>query len=341
MYDVITIGTATRDTFLKSKAFKVIKDSEHLKKLDFPTGEAQCFALGSKIEVDDWIVTGGGGAANAAVTCARQGLRTACIAVVGADESGEIIFNELKKEGIAPWLIEDNKKNTASSVILLNEGGERTILNYRGASEDLKKNDIPFGKLKTKWLYVVPGRIPLPVITTIVAHAKKEGARIAINLSKFYIEKGVSALASLLKQCDVVIVNREEAAALTGRDFEDQKAIFTAFDELVQGLAVVTDGGNGVKVSDGKTIWASPVFPEKKLIDRTGAGDAFGSGFISVLAHAKKAIQENVIARAIRIGSANATSVVESVGAQGGILTEKNTKNSRWAQLKVTAHSIQ
>jgi len=81
--DVITIGTATRDCFLQSPDFKVIRSSR------FVTGQAECFALGSKIEVPFIIFTTGGGAANAAVTFARQGLKAGCLAKIGKDLAGE------------------------------------------------------------------------------------------------------------------------------------------------------------------------------------------------------------------------------------------------------------
>ena len=51
-FDVITIGTATMDVFLTSRFFKVLKDRKHLEKIGFFVGEAQCFALGSKMEID-------------------------------------------------------------------------------------------------------------------------------------------------------------------------------------------------------------------------------------------------------------------------------------------------
>jgi len=51
MFDVIAIGTATRDVFLISPLFKVLRDPKHLEKIGFKTGEAQCFALGAKVEV--------------------------------------------------------------------------------------------------------------------------------------------------------------------------------------------------------------------------------------------------------------------------------------------------
>lgn len=74
---------------------------------------------------------------------------------------------------------------------------------------------------------------------------------------------------------------------------------------------------------------------KKKLVDRTGAGDAFGSGFISGLLHYKvnlndlNKINPKYILEAIKLASANATSVVEHIGAQAGILTFSDYKKSR------------
>ena len=79
MFDIIVIGSSTRDVFVKSEGQKVVKDP------DFVTGQGQCFPLGSKIGIKKLVFTTGGGGANAAVTFARQGLNTACIGVIGKD----------------------------------------------------------------------------------------------------------------------------------------------------------------------------------------------------------------------------------------------------------------
>ena len=105
MYDVITIGTATRDVFLTSPLFKIVRDPRHLQKMGFPTGEAQCFALGGKIEISAPVLTTGGGATNAAVSFSRQKLKTAALVKIGDDESANSIINELKNEAITPFVI--------------------------------------------------------------------------------------------------------------------------------------------------------------------------------------------------------------------------------------------
>lgn len=105
----MTIGSATRDVFLESSLFKVLNDPVHLKKIGFPTGEAQCFALGSKIEVDKPVLTIGGGAANAGVTFVRQGFSTSSFVRVGDDQNGKAILEDLRSEKITPLLIKDKK----------------------------------------------------------------------------------------------------------------------------------------------------------------------------------------------------------------------------------------
>lgn len=329
MFDVITIGTATRDVFLLSPFFKVLKDPDHLQRLGFKTGEVECFAFGAKIEVEEPVFAVGGGAANAAVTFARQGFRTAAFIKVGADASGRAIAAELKEEGISPLLLVDKKKGTGYSTVLLTPGGERTILVYRGAAGDLKRSEVPFKKLKTRWAYIAPGGIPLPVMEEIIYRLKRAGAMIAMNPSKEYLSLPKERLKKLFGELDVISVNREEAAYLADAPYGDEQKIFHAFDEMVPGIAVVTDGPRGAMVSDGEFVYRSGVFKEKKIADRTGAGDAFGSGFVAGL------MQKNDIYYALRLASANATSVVERVGGFTGALSRKEFVEKRWATLNL------
>ncbi len=340
MFDVITIGTATKDIFLTSPLFRVVNDQKHLKKLGFPTGEAQCFALGGKIEIGKPVLSTGGGAANAATTFARQGLKTACLVKIGKDEAAENILSEFKKEKIVSFAVRDKKAETAYSIVLLAPSGERTILVYRGASEDLKIKEIPFDKLKARWAYVTPGKIPFPVIKKIFDRLAKNKTLIAFNPSEYFIKMGIKKLKPLLGKSKAVILNREEAAYLTGVDYQKEKDIFKKLDRAIAGIALMTDGARGGLVSDGANIYKYGVFPQK-AIDSTGAGDAFGSGFVSGLIRTGESCEKNTcrignIKYAIRLGAANAASAIERIGAKEGILTKKEfEKSKRWKKLKI------
>ena len=346
MFDVITIGTATRDVFLRSELFRVLKDPSHLKKIGFPTGEAQCFAFGGKLEVGEPIFTTGGGATNAAFMFRRQGLRTAALIKIGEDESAEQILRELKREKIKTFAARDKKRSTAYSVVLLAPGGERTILVYRGASGDLKSDEVPWRKLQSRWAYISPGKISFSLVSNLFNHFARKGTLIAFNPSKYFIEMGLKKLRPLLTKTKVVILNREEAARLTGIDYERERKIFKKIDEAVPGIVVMTDGPKGVMVSDGYHIYQAGIFKEKVVADRLGAGDAFGSGFVAGLIQKKEKCDKGKcrvynINYAIRLGSANATSVIEQIGAKQGILTRSEfEKSPRFKSLEMKLANV-
>ena len=333
MLDVIIIGTATRDVFVSGEKFAAIRERTLLEKLGFRAEEAECFALGAKMEIDRPTMALGGGALNAAFTFSRFGLRTGACFKVGKDEFGQGIIREVKIEGITPFASIDAKEGTGYSVILLNASGERTILSYRGASATLGKKNIPFSKLRAKWIYIVSGHLPLTLLLFLTEQAKRNGAKVALAPSAFHIQMGMRKLAPVFRNTDAVFMNREEAAELTKENYAKEREIFRAFDGVVDGIAVMTEGGKGSLVSDGRYLYRAGIF-SGRVADRTGAGDAFGSGFIAGL------MEKNDISYALRFATANATSVVEHVGAQAGVLTKKKFAEERWKYLDLDVEPL-
>jgi sugar/nucleoside kinase (ribokinase family) len=330
-FDVITIGTATQDTYLIGKSFRVVDDPHFSEKLGFVEHEGICFTLGGKIEVDDVITTTGGGATNAAVTFSRQGFRTACIAKIGDDLSGKAVEDELRSERITPFLKRDTSGRTAYSTILLTPEGERTILVYRGASEYLSGNDIPWQKLNSRWAYLASGGISFSLLQKLVGHLHRRGTKIAINPGKVQLAMGLAKLTPILRKIDVCILNREEAARLAKAPYGEARKVFDVLDRAVKGILVVTDGPRGSKVSDGTMRLAAGTFKERRVADRTGAGDSFGSGFVAGLMR-----RPGDYRYALRLASANATSNIESIGAKTGILRQAEfEKSARWRRLEI------
>src|SRR3989338_9536083 len=134
MYEIIAIGSATRDNFLESE-YQIIDWP------DTPSKKALVFPFAEKISVKKLYSTIGGNSANASVTFARQGFKTACFAKLGKDLAGKELVGHLKKEGVATKLVVySEEKPTAYSVLLLS-GGERTILGYHGASDTVVRSE--------------------------------------------------------------------------------------------------------------------------------------------------------------------------------------------------------
>ena len=325
MFDVITIGSASRDVFVKSKDFKIFDTPQ------FKGGKGLAMSLGSKLTVDELHFEVGGGAVNTAATFANQGLRVAALAVIGHDLSGEQIIRFLKEKHISTqFVFKDSNDRTEYSIILSTGKTDRTILRYEGVVWHLHEFQIPWKKFsQTKWFYINHlGGEMAKLLGKIISFAREHDIKIAWNPGRTQLQYRKEVIP-LLKHADVCILNQEEACALTGISYGESKKIFKRFDDLVHGLVIMTKGPNGVEVSDGKTIWSAGVLPMKKIVDRTGAGDAFGSAFIASLIK-----KPDDIEHAIQLASANATGVLTQWGATNGLLSGKDAI-FKWGTLKI------
>ncbi|MBI2098692.1 MAG: carbohydrate kinase family protein [Candidatus Wildermuthbacteria bacterium] len=319
MFDVITIGSAVRDVFARTKDIKAIKDKK------FAVGEAACFSLGSKLNLDEVNFSVGGGAINTAVTFANQGYKVAAIAQVGDDPEGQHIRDKSDSYGIhCDFLSQDKNHFTSFSFILSLPDGSRTVFRYKGASWYLKEENIPWMDLRAQWLYVnhMAGESH-DVLPRLLKEAKDRGMQIAWNPGSTQLEKK-NELQQLMSYADLFIVNQEEASKIVGIPYQKKKQIFKRLDELVHGRVIMTEGSKGVEVSDGKTLWSAGVLPldKSEIVDRTGAGDAFGSGFVAALMRKPTNIEY-----AIQFASANATGVLTEWGAAHGLLKKGDSAN--------------
>jgi len=308
MYDIVSIGSSTRDVLLKSEGYEVIKGSI------FSTRQGQCFPLGSKVEIKKIVFTGGGGGANAAVTFGRQGLKTACIGAVGQDFNGKELLELLERDGVdTKYFQKHNDDLTAYSVILVTDEGERTILSYKGEGQHFDVAKIPFDELETKWLYLDSLGGHFELLEKAVTWATTKGVKLATTPGGKELAHGLEKLRPFLKQFAIVVMNQEEAAGLSGIPYEKEAEIFKFMDEVIPGIFVMTKGPEGVVVSDGTHRYRAGV-PDSPIVERTGAGDAFSSGFIT------EYMRSGDISKAIQFATANASSVVAEYGGMAGIL---------------------
>lgn len=308
---IVSIGAAVQDVFLShSDEFKPVSDKSVKEQF-------MQLTLGAKADVNNIIFSTGGGATNASVTFARQGIESIFMGTISHDPAGAAVLEDLDRDGVdSSHVTYTDKYHTGYSVLLLAPSGERTILTYRGASTHYDAKNFDLKGLDTDWLYVSSMAGSMEALDKIFTQARdKEGARICFNPGKGEL-KQPRKLKALLEDVEVLLVNKEEAAQIVeGENLE----------ELVRHLlnyvpvAIISDGPNGVIASDGKTIVRAGMYEDVKVIDRTGAGDAFGSGFLSQWATGAS-LKDSIV-----FASANSTSVVTKIGAKDGILS-KNTK---------------
>lgn len=321
MFDTITFGSATRDAFFYSENF-----STHDKSL--------CFDLGAKIEIDKIVFTTGGGGTNTACAFSRLGFKTAIVGQIGNDVAGQAVLEDLKKDKVeTKFVTQTGKFNTAYSVILSIPGKERTILVYRGASENIDENAMPWNKLKAKWFYISSVGGDFGLLEKVFAHAAKGKTKIVINPGAKELAHP-EKLLPFLQRADVVLLNDSEAEKITGFSSAKMPELLNDLVKRIGGIAVVTCGEKGTWLISGKQIFQAGTLPTK-VVERTGAGDAFGAGFVAGL------MLKNDLAYALQLGTANATSVIQKIGAKNGLLCKKDLENIQKVKVEkiITKHN--
>ena len=305
---ILTIGKATQDVFLlSSKSFAPYKHKGVL---------YEQLPLGSKLDLDEVIFSTGGNVTNAAVTFARQGLHCKYLWILGSDVASQAILDSLDTEGVdTEGVVQDDTYRASYSTVLLAPSGERTILNFHGSMVASDGHPLNLKLIeKSDWIYL-SALGDMALLEKIVSLAAAAGVKVMLNPAGAEL-KQISKLKALLDDVEVLAVNKEEAKkVVAGETLEELVRHGTNYCPVV----VVSDGPNGVVATDSKTIVRAGMYEDVEVVDRTGAGDAFGSGFLSQWA-AGKDLEESIL-----FASANSTSVVTKIGAKAGIL-HKGTK---------------
>ena len=301
MFDVITIGSATRDVFINADF------------LDSEKGH-MCLPLGYKFDIESPFTQTGGGATNTAVSFSRLGLKTGIITRIGNDDAGHLVKHNLNHERVnTRLLMKDKDLGTALSVIFYKTDSDRTLFVYRGASQNISLNEIKLSALKTRWFYITALRdSSINILKPLLQFARKHNIKVAMNPGSKELK-----MSWLLKYVDVLLLNKEEAEMLAKHKGK-VKEIIKRLHRLGPSIVAVTDGDNRIFVCNENRIYSAVPYNVVK-VNTVGAGDAFCSGFVSAL------VKNNGIKEAIKLGLLNASSVIQHVGAKVGLLDYKKT----------------
>lgn len=299
---ILSVGKAAQDVFLR--------DDEFDPKVEGKVAYTH-LPLGAKLDIEELVFATGGNATNVATTFARQGLHSQYVWGLGSDPASASSLAVLDEEGVDTSAVVQNDSFAASySTILIAKTGERTILNYHGGMPSAQDVEGMLEDLAIPdWVY--PTSVGgLDVLERIVTWAEKHNVKVMLNPAGSELSDPAK-LRGLLESVEVLCLNKEEMQQLVEGD---------SLETLVRhGLnycpvIIVSDGPRGVCASDGKTIVTAGMYEDVPVIDRTGAGDAFASGFLSQWIKGKS-LKESII-----FASANSTSVVSQIGAKPGIL---------------------
>ena len=300
MYDIITLGSATIDAFVKARK-EVRKHDDHL---DI------CFHLGDKLLIEDLFLTTGGGGTNSAVAFSRLGLKTAFVGAIGNDLHGKFILSELNKEKVD--FLGKVKHGKSGFSVILKGASDRTILAYKGVNNILLFSDIKLSKLNSKWIYIstMLGE-SFNTAKKIANYAKKHKIKIACNSSPYLAKQGLVRLSSFLKDIDILILNKEEALDLSGKDSVEDA--FIRISKYMNGIIVVTNSFKPIHAYYNGKIYQRNI-KKIKAVDTTGAGDAFASGFVYGI------IKNSGILKSLDYGHKESSSILMHIGAKNNLL---------------------
>lgn len=356
--NVITVGGAQQDVFIRCTK------ETNLSSL-----------AGQKIEIcnpSEFHSTGGGGV-NSAIGFKRLGFNVSAFLKLGTDERSTLFIKKLDAERInINSILFSEEEGTGVSYIIPSPDRDNCIFVYRGSNLFIQESEIPEKEIsRNSIMYITSlNGESAEILLPITQIAKEQGLIIAMNPGKSQLTTCDSNFLDSIKNTDILIINKLEAKILmfnlitsdtelkreitnttnipTDMDspilLRNQltingfkftiKQLFKTILTLGPKIVVITNGADGVYAATKNKIYYHPSIPAD-VVSTTGAGDAFGSGFVGTMFKTnktiKEAIQNKTIEKAICYGILNSASVVNYMDTNKGLLNQEelNVKSKK------------
>jgi len=314
MFNLLTIGDAVVDNHI------ILDEAEVECSVDKKTCRL-CLDYAAKVPVKESFQNIGGNAVNTAIGASKLGLNTAILTDLGKDANGKTVISELKKYKVDTKLAKLNPQNETRFAIVLNYKGERTIL----SSHKKKIYSWPKNLPETDWIYFTSMSDGFETLQkNLLAHLKKHPTvRLAYNPGSFQLKNSLNNVLETIKKSDLLIVNLQEAEIILNTTLQKEKSITTVIHKLLSLGAkevVITDADKGAYAGSVEEVWYMPSFPVQ-VIAKTGAGDAFSSGYISAKQY------DHDLKTSLIWGIANSCSVISGFGSHAKLLEKTNINN--------------
>lgn len=271
MYDLISVGSISLDLYFSGKSLTFDEDRFRL-------------AIGGKYLTDYFHLDIGGGGVNVAVGVVNHGFKTAVFGKLGDNEFKDLLLNKLKNKGVANDFIQLEKDYYKISSILLKENGERTIIHYETPTHLTKEFFLHEDLKKAKNIYFSPlGDLSIEEKTKMIDYLKGDQTLTFVNLSITDCRQPVEKLQKIFEALDVLIINTHEYAELVKKNYQeiDFPSLKIEPEILRKKVLIITDAEKGsYGYYQGKFYYQKALAP-KKILDTTGAGDAYTAGFIA------------------------------------------------------------
>ncbi|HIH36625.1 MAG TPA: carbohydrate kinase family protein [Methanocellales archaeon] len=231
---------------------------------------------GEEVGVKEVRESPGGSAANTIFGLARVGAKTGFIGAVGNDEEGGVILRDLANEDVDINRIKVLDGNSGIAIGLVDDDGERSLYIYPGVNDEFDVSDVDVEYIEgAKFLHMSSfvDRRQLEMQVSLIERIK---TRVSFNPGMLCSKFSLETLQPIIEKSDVIFVNYEEMETLTNSDYERGSKLLI---EMGAKTVATTLGKGGCYVTNGKNAHLVPSC-KTKVVDTTGAGDAFAAGFL-------------------------------------------------------------
>lgn len=309
MKKILGIGNALVDILTQ------IPDDNILNELQLPKGTMQHVDAATSLRYGEVLkqyglaMAAGGSTANTMSGAAKLGVETGYIGKVGRDERGRFFENAMRETGVHPMMLTTDTP-TGCAEAIISKDGERTFATYLGAALELCADDIQTEMLDGWDIFYVEGYLVQnhALLDKVLPMAKAKGLKIALDMASFnVVEENRDYLRPLTKDyLDIVFANEDEARAFT--HLEDPKEALNELASMCD-IAIVKLGAEGSLVQHGDEVVTIGPIPAQ-VIDTTGAGDLWASGFMAGL------VQNKPLEQCAKMGATLAANIIEVIGAK-------------------------
>ena len=251
-------------------------------------------------------ITSGGSAGNTIAALAQLGCKTTFIGKVGDDQFGLKFISEIEKTGTDFFSNKNHQKPTAKSFVLVPSDAQRTMSTFLGCASEITEDDIVETSFKNASILYLEGYLwdapkTILALKKAISFAKKNGVKVAFSLSdSFCVARHKADFLELIRNdLDILFANEAEALELAAT-FAENKNLIT----------IVTKAEKGCEVFSSGKSFASPAKKIEKLIDTTGAGDAFAAGFLHGL------VNDFGLEKSADFGNLVASKIIQKFGAR-------------------------
>jgi len=309
---ILGIGNAIVDVFVKV-------DDDFLLRNDLTKGSMKLIkkeefeSLKSTIKIEK--IEAGGSVANTMAGISYLGGNPSFIGKINSDEFGKIYKKSLEKINVN-FLYSENKEklSTGASIIFITPDSERTMCTYLGISSQLSKEDINEDRIKDYEIIFLEGYLwdkgtSEEMFKHVINLAKKHNIKVAMSLSDiFCVTRHREDFFKLLKN-DLSILNGNENEI---NELIQKNNLLDSMNELknINKLIIITRSENGsIAILNNEIINCESTKVEK-VLDLTGAGDLFASGFF------KEYLDKSNIKKCLQTGSQLAAKIIQKIGAR-------------------------